>query len=490
MAWSLAGCATPADPDLSFVDELAPERVTLNGDYIAQVHTRWFAPMNARVTIETNDSGIKGNTPPGVAWSLIGGLERVLGPLFAPFLFPSGMLLVWTSSLPGESDDGATVEPGEGWIGPSSIDPWRARTRMTSPTGPVEVLNRDGRVMAVLTFQPASSSAIPQTDYSALTDEMESAVRSRLYDRSLAESPQAVEFFADVRRALPKVDDDLTFGAAVVLAWRKQSAMPLPVPYRKDSSGEIDPLLRDRDEQVKPISVKHDDESGITTVEVVTFQSAGEVDRAMDEAVSQRPRALVIDLRNCTGLEMSALRVAGRLLADPTDAGVMFGASRRDEALAREPQSRDGIDDPPNQDRGAMSEPIVSMDNESIVPALERDGLASLRIMPAEWIYDGPVYVLTSSRTRSTAEILAFLLQKSGRAVIVGERTPGRPRLSIERPLHDDFVIRIDEFDWIPTIGVDPNRRAVRPDIRSRRQDAPDRVRREIDASIEKPSTR
>lgn len=54
-----------------------------------------------------------------------------------------------------------------------------------------------------------------------------------------------------------------------------------------------------------------------------------------------------------------------------------------------------------------------------------------------------PVYVLTGDATLSAAEALAFLLQDSGRARIVGQQTPGMANPSRTYPIGDDFAITI-----------------------------------------------
>src|SRR5262245_16226839 len=107
----LAGCGTtPAHPHP--VRGSGPAvGLPLNGDYDVTLRTPWFGPVTTHFIAAPTDDGFKANTRPGVAWKMIGGFTGFLGPMFTPFLFPSGMILTWNSTLP------TADRPGEGTIG-------------------------------------------------------------------------------------------------------------------------------------------------------------------------------------------------------------------------------------------------------------------------------------------------------------------------------------------------------------------------------------
>ncbi len=474
-AFALPGCATPAHPEFDELTDL-PAQKALNGEYVVTFHTRWFGPIYGHMTAQQTSEGFKANTEPGVAWTLVGGLEQVVGQLLAPFLFPNGMLLVWQSTLPDE----AAGTPGEGWIGPGVFDPWRAATRMSSIDGPVEVRYRDGRVIAVMTLERAADAKVPATDYARLTDDLQAAVRSRLFDRERAGSVETQAFFEDVRGALPKVHDDLTYLAALSLAWRKRSDVALPMPYRARDPETTERLLSRAQNPIAPMSLAMNESTGVATVEAVTFLDAAQVDAVMREAVSKSPRALIVDLRNCTGLELSAIRMVSWLTAAPVEAGVVFSGDHRAELIP----AKEGPKDTPKASAAAV-EAIGAIDLAGpgdyarADAQLESRGVVRTRAIPVPDAYRGPVVVLTSSRTRSTGELLAWLLQHSGRARVVGERTAGRPRLSRERDLGQGFVLRVDEFDWLGPGGERLDvLKGVRPDVPAARLKAPARAAR------------
>lgn len=453
------GCATPARPELDqFTEE--PLEQPFNGRYVATFHTRWFGPVYGHVTVERTDTGFKANSPPGVAWNLVGGLERVLGELFVPFLFPRGMLLVWNSTMP----DPAHGVVGEGWIGPATIDPWRMSTRMESPDSPAVIRYRDGRALAVVTLQRDGPGAMPPTDYGSLCDSLQGIVREKYFDPDAGNSAEMEAFFRDVRTAIPKVDDDVTFLAAVALAWRKRSDVALPIPYRRPVP-ESDRLLASVQNPIAPLSVTYSEQSGIATLEAVVFRDPAQVDAAMRDVLSRNPKGLIVDLRNCTGMDLSALGVLPWLLDKQVDCGVFFSGARRGELA--EGQAQQSVEE---VSIGGAS------DARTVENRLDNTGAVRVSVNPSSSPYRGPVVVLTSSRTRSSGEMLAWLLKENARAKVVGEPTPGRTRFSREHELGQGFVVRLDEFDWRPA-GLDgPVRQGIKPDISVSRQKAPARA--------------
>ncbi len=465
-----SGCASPARPEL---DQFSEEPVArpLNGEYIAAFHTHWFGPVYARLTAAPTSTGFKANSQPGVAWTLVGGLEQMLGQLLAPFIFPNGMLLVWDSTFP----DPATGKPGEGSIGPGTIEAWRLPTRMDSVDGPVTIRYRDGRALAVMTLGRVGAVSMPTTDYAALTDSLQTSVQAHYFDPESVASPEMLAFFDDVRGALPKVQDDLTYLASLALSWRKRADIALPLPYRRpiDLSER---LLGAAENTITPLALTFNDDTGLATFEGVVFQDAANVDAAMAEVLSRSPKGVIIDLRNCTGMDLSALRVLSWLVDQPVDAGVLVGGAARQTLTP----------DQPDQAARLAASPInTPADLGAVDDLLNTAGLAPLTVTPAAQTYRGPVTVLTSSRTRSTGEMLASLLQSTGRARIVGERTAGRPRVSREHELGQDFLVRIDEFEWRAPGAKTPGlRRGLTPDISTTRQRAPARAAALITESL------
>jgi carboxyl-terminal processing protease len=90
--------------------------------------------------------------------------------------------------------------------------------------------------------------------------------------------------------------------------------------------------------------------------------------------------------------------------------------------------------------------------------------LTSYRIDPIRPLFEGPVFVLTSGRSISAAEIVVDALKATGRATVVGEKTPGILLSSKLFDIPGGFHLRVPIADYysvkngrIEGVGVNPD---------------------------------
>lgn len=492
-----------------------------DGEYIITLHTRWFAPVSARMFAQPTADGFKANTPPNVAWSLVGGMEGNVGPLLAPFIFPSGMILTWnslqpvqqpelalsslnTSEQPAATNSSQTptksanasssaLRPGEGSIGPATLSRLRIKTRIASPGAPVELVFRDDRVLGVLTVKPVGITNSHHDDYKALAAAIASEMPSALYDPALAK-PQALKpFFDDVALGASRARDDLEFMFAGAAAARKHITFQMPIIFPKGPSQESLSLLTKQAAKETTWVVSQDEKvPDATFIRFDAFINAAMVDDAFTKALiapsinfrqsenttnvppeirnnvtlqnslretlqallqaQYPPKALVIDLRTSSGIEVDAFRVAQWIIAEPLNAGAYVGGKLRQIPKGASHdfdrfELRD-LSDYPN-----LREKMHTSDGVEIV------------IMPISTPtrFDGPVIVLTSKRTSSSSEALVAALKRSSRVTVIGEPTAGKPMLTREVSLQRDlqgnptgnWVLRVAGFDLLVPQGAD-----------------------------------
>lgn len=453
-----AGCVSPARPREARAGEPTGATVdALNGEYDVEFHSTWFGPIRSRMTAQAlpADKGVasfKANTRPGIAWTLVGGVASTLGPVLTPYLFPQGMLLTWQSTMP--SADG---KPGEGWIGIARFGPFGARTRMKSPEGPVEVLFTDGRMIAMMTLARRGDGASPgpMADYPALTDSIRRATVGTLFDPAIAAGDELKAYFDDVAEAASVVQDDLEYTFAGGLAWRKRTTLPLPLAYRPVTE-ESRRLVRTSESVVEPMRLTVDPLTGLATIEALAFVDVAMIDEVFAKAIAAKPKGIILDLRSCTGFDLTALRAACWLMEGRVDTGRFVAATHRK------------VD--------ASNDARMDVDSASSVEAahalLKRSRAAAFTVVGEAGAYDGPLAVLTLERTRSSAEILAWLLRSRPDTRFFGNVTAGRPRIDFVQPLEQGFVIRIPEFDW-QAPGGELGVCKIVPDVRSAAKKAP-----------------
>ncbi|CAG0971783.1 hypothetical protein PHYC_01287 [Phycisphaerales bacterium] len=443
----LSGCgATPARSNVP----PTPAR-PLSGEYVATFHTQFVGPIRARMIAEPTEQGFKANTPPGVAWGLVGGVEKLLGPLFTPFVFPSGMILTWESTLPRDGGH------GQGTIGVGSIDSLRARTRIVAQDSPVEVRWRDGRLIGLLDLKPGPGPA-PFADYAALAARAREEFPARYFDPVLARSRPVQNYLDDLAAVASKSHDDIEFLFGALFAGRKNIARygtPMIFPREQPASRS---MFAGKSEAPKPIAVSGDPQSQTVTLRIDAFMEDALVDEGFRKALATRPKALILDLRTCPGVELAAFRAATWLTDVPLRLGTYVGAAKRG-----------------SPDEG--SAPVARICSESSSAALT-DRLAleqalAFEALPRADGFSGPVVVLTSRRTSSTAEALTTALAAAGRVTIIGEPTAARPMLSREFDLGQDWSMRIAAYDYIRPDGTRVPRGGLDPAVRAIPEQAP-----------------
>jgi hypothetical protein len=339
-------------------------------------------------------------------------------------------------------------------------------TQFTSAEERVVVRTRDGRAMATITLTPAAAGPPPaRTDYPALAERTSELLRTQFFDPELVSSRAFESAMGSFRENAAKSWDDAEFIFGAIVSGRANSTTSLPLLYPRPDPAESREVLAGIDNPAKSYLVVEDAKTGFTTVRFYAFLDTAIVDEAFAAALGTAPRALILDLRQTPGVEPGAFRVASLLIGGPVEAGWLFTRTRRAE----------GLGDPAAAPHASVAASGRELDT-AVMSAVEADGLVKLTVMPdasSPLRWGGPVVVLTSRRTSSSAELLADVLKRSGRAEIVGEPTAGRPMLSREFDPGHGWVLRVPAVDHAPAEGARLNGRGVTPDVRTSRNEAP-----------------
>ena len=196
---------------------------------------------------------------------------------------------------------------------------------------------------------------------------------------------------------------------------------------------------------------------GVAVLRVDAF-SVRETMRPVVEAfhaiAAAAPRALIVDLRQNPGGDVSSMLLAGHLIRQPAPAGLFL--SRTWWA------THDAVPEPSAW--GALPL-LTSPDMEAFFGALETEGALVGLVPPMEPRYDGPVYILTSGGTASASEPLVHLLQAQGRATIVGEQTAGAMVSSDQTELPGGWTLQHPVADYYTAEGTRLDGAGVVPDV-------------------------
>lgn len=177
------------------------------------------------------------------------------------------------------------------------------------------------------------------------------------------------------------------------------------------------------------------------------------IDASYGEIVARKADKLIIDLRRNDGGAFAVVPLIGHLIDQPIDAGVFVVGAWYDNHQR-----------PP----GPADFPSATPWRGYSVKAFQADvltrPLTSYRIDPMQPRFQGPVFVLTSRRSISAAEIATDALKSIGRAKVIGEKTPGIVLSSKLFDIPGGFHLRVPIADYfsiknghLEGVGVTPD---------------------------------
>jgi len=147
------------------------------------------------------------------------------------------------------------------------------------------------------------------------------------------------------------------------------------------------------------------------------------------------------------------MSVAAHLLREEVPAGVFVGPVWWGE--------NDALPDPHHTHELPV---LDTYDLEAFFRLLHEHGVLSGQVRPSEPHFGGRVYVLVDRHTASAAEPLAELLQRTGRATLIGETTAGAMLSSERAVLQTGLVLMVPTADYytaagqrIEGVGVSPH---------------------------------
>lgn len=157
-----------------------------------------------------------------------------------------------------------------------------------------------------------------------------------------------------------------------------------------------------------------DDIAVLTVKTMMGLDTIEEIDAAFLDIAKRPTRALIIDLRTNEGGAFAVKPLVGHVIGTPVLSGVFVSRKWSGEH-----------DRYPTEQEVEAVEPWQGWSVKAFWHDLQSDPMIRMEIEPSTPGFDGPVYVLTSSRTASAAELAADAFAASGRAIIVGEKTAG-----------------------------------------------------------------
>lgn len=203
-------------------------------------------------------------------------------------------------------------------------------------------------------------------------------------------------------------------------------------------------------------AVKLEWKGAVAVLTVNTMSGADTIEKinaAYRDIAARKAAKLIIDLRANDGGAFAVVPLVGHLVESPVDAGVFVTGSWYESHQK-----------PPGPADFSSASPWRGYSVKAFQADVLTRSLTSYRIDPLQPLFRGPVFVLTSARSVSAAEIAADVLKTTGRAMVIGEKTPGMVLSSKLFDIPGGFHLRVPIADYysikngrLEGLGVTPD---------------------------------
>jgi carboxyl-terminal processing protease len=199
----------------------------------------------------------------------------------------------------------------------------------------------------------------------------------------------------------------------------------------------------------------------LTVNTMMGLDTIDEINAAYADIAEREASALVIDLRENGGGAFAILPLVSHLLTEPFDAG----------GFVSQPWNAVHMREPSQSDFEAV-DPWVGWSIKAFWADVQTNPVTRIRFSPAEPVFDGPVYVLTSERTASAAELATDALKSANRAIIIGENTAGKMLSQKIYDLPGGFHLSLPIADYYSVVNGRIEGVGIKPDIETVAADA------------------
>ena len=271
--------------------------------------------------------------------------------------------------------------------------------------------------MAAASEQNASGTPVsPAFSATESTAGIASAMRQHLFDPAQTHSPAYLRTMARVERLASENPSRKAFADGFNEAWRDGPFSHVRLGVAQGTEAQIADHFDHMRVGGRGASLAWQGDIAILTVNTMMgLDTIEQIDAAYVDIAGRGAKAVIVDLRANEGGAFAVRPLVAHALVEPLDAGVFLGA--RWFARGKPAPTKAAVAAMPAWQGWSL---------KAFWNDVEQQGVLRIRFEPVAPTYAGPMFVLTSHRTASAAEMAADALQASGRAVLVGETTAGQ----------------------------------------------------------------
>jgi len=304
----------------------------------------------------------------------------------------------------------------------------------------------------------------PKTNHSEAVAAINETMRTYHYDSAELDTPGYKRVEAAVAALAETTTSDEVFVEGFREIWKNGPFSHVELRIAQQSADDLIAYLDTMRIGAGGVVLAWQGDVAILTVNTMMgLDTIEKIDAAYVAIAEKDADALIIDLRENVGGAFAVRPLVGHLLSEPVDAG-SFVSQHWNAKHRRSPNLIDL----------KAVKPWEGWSIRAFWADVQDESLTRLSFTPVEPVFDGPVYVLTSKRTASAAELATDALKGANRAIIIGENTAGEMLSQKIYDIPGGFQLSLPIADYYSVANGRIEGVGIKPDIETDAADALD----------------
>lgn len=310
-------------------------------------------------------------------------------------------------------------------------------------------------IVCALSCARASEVEVQETDYPAVAAAINATLRAHLYDPTELDRPGYKRVEVAVEALAVSATSDEVFVEGFRDIWKDGPFSHVELRKAQQSADDLAVYLDTlRIGGGGAVLTWQDDVAILTVSTMMGVDTIEEIDAAYLEIGNRETAALIIDLRENVGGAFAIRPLVSHLL----NASLKVGGFVSQRWNAKHHR-------PPSPAEMKAVEGWEGWSIQAFWADAQDNALTGLSFTPVEPIFNGSVYVLTSKRTASAAELATDALKGSGRALIIGENTAGEMLSQKIFDIPGGFHLSLPIADYYSIVNGRIEGVGIKPDI-------------------------
>ena len=299
-------------------------------------------------------------------------------------------------------------------------------------------------------------------DYSRLWEDIKLLTEKYIYNKSVLQTKEWINFTKDMTSFAKIAEDDAEFAYGFFYKAKELPFTHYAIAGNKDGATNFATAgYNEPENKLRPSLKVLNSKTFLLDVPAFNFRTS-DVDSIMLQIVNSKAENLVIDLRQNTGGDMEGgMRICQYLTNKKLYGGVM---------LSQQYWNTHNLP-PAVEDYKKFK--LMNNANYDWFKKEVKNGVEGLCLMtePLPNTFNGKVFILTSKNTASASEPFVYTLQKENIATVIGDKTAGAV-ISMEYFFIQNLALTIPMLDYYTFDGKRLDKIGVEPTIKCEPKDA------------------